>query len=126
MNQEDRPLWDLLGKAERSKASVGFAGAVMARIAAEEQTPVSVIHGSRLWWQWGGAAAAAVVAVLGLIISLQEPSQQDALAQVDDELLLDVAYVSLGSESLQDAVCLLSSQDSVADMSDSEIADLVF
>ncbi len=129
MNQ-DRPLWDLLGKAERAKAPAGFAESIMAKISAADQAAAPVSHG--LWgrWKWCGTAAAAVAACLSLAITLQDSSEsQDAYAavQVDDELLLDAAYVSLGSESLQDAVCLISSQDdSVADMTDSDILGLIF
>ena len=129
MNQEDRPLWDLLGKAERAKAPAGFADSIMAKISAVEQPAVPVPHGTWGRWKWSGAVAAALVVCVSLVISLQDSSvSQDtyAVQVVDDELLLDVAYASLGSESLQDAVCLLSSQESVADMSDSEIVGLVF
>ncbi len=134
--QDDWELWELLGKAERKKAPAGFAEAVMKRIAEEQPSSASCQPEIReqswgISWKVWISAAAAVITVGLFLFSALEPTSQgvDELAvadQVDDSYLVGAAYESLGSETLRDAVCLFSSQDSMEDMSDTEIAQLVF
>jgi hypothetical protein len=74
--------------------------------------------------------AAAVVAMLGItslvytnINALQE---EELLAQVDEATVLDVAYISLGDDTLRDAVSVLATDDALAFVSgEQSLVDLI-
>lgn len=111
MDHDDTELWNVLSRAPRRNAPAGFADSVMARIALESQEGR---RGKRFCWVPWGASAAAVIGFAALVFQMFAPvSIQDegAMASINDEVLLDSAYESLGYESLQDAVCSVSSPE---------------
>ena len=114
MDQKDTEFWNMLADMPRRNAPEGFSATVMARIASEVQLAPVVKKDSRVKWvSWGGIAA-ALIGVVGFMSQMMAPEsiQDDAvIASVDDQVLLDSAYESLGYESLQDAVCSVSSPD---------------
>ncbi|MEG1507699.1 MAG: hypothetical protein RR373_03600 [Akkermansia sp.] len=129
MDTRDQQLWDILGKLHRTKAPEGFADVVMARLALESQELQYTKKVSFLSLHRGMVASLAAL-IVGVVIAfcLMSPGawlDPDELAQVDDEMLLDVAYLSLGDETLQDAVCRISSPD-VSSFGDRDLTEMLF
>lgn len=133
MDNNDQQLWDLLGAANRTKASEGFARSVLQRIALEEeQAKLDVSTRSfkkrknRLpYLAWASTAGAAAVLCLALIFSERSNDSMNLAAEINDEVLLDLACSSLGEESLQDAIFRMASVDAEP-LADQDIADILF
>ena len=81
MNQEDRKLWNLLGRAPRASAPPFFAGKVMRQIESGDS--------ERSWLssalRWLAPAAVAAVAIFALLprASAPEPVTYDELTTLD-------------------------------------------
>ena len=63
MNQDDRKLWDLLGRSPRPSAPPFFAGKVMRRIEAADDRP----HWLAPILRWLAPAAVAALAILAVL-----------------------------------------------------------
>lgn len=134
MENQDQELWDLLGRAERREAPVGFADTVMRRIAREEQQAVEKrkrpwlgkfsISSPLAWSAVTGAAAMLCVALL-LLESNGGGNSASLAAEIDDEVLMDVAFSTLGDKELQDAVYQISSMDDSRQFADCNIAEII-
>lgn len=135
MNDKDQQLWDLLGEAGRRHAPESFTRSVMERIALEQQAPAKTTWISLSWFDKikdarfsyavtaGAAAALCVLLVLTRVDSSQDPAS--LAAEVDDEILLDLAFQSLGQEELQNAVYEIASIDA-RPIADRDLAELIF
>jgi hypothetical protein len=125
MNSEDQKLWNMLGQATRVSAPADFSRSVMSRL--EEATPCeSWWHQHRGWM----SMAAAVVAMLGITslvyTNINAQQEEELLAQVDEATVLDVAYISLGDDTLRDAVSVLATDDALAFVSgEQSLVDLI-
>ncbi len=74
--------------------------------------------------------AAAVVAMLGITslvyTNINAQQEEELLAQVDEATVLDVAYISLGDDTLRDAVSVLATDDALASVSgEQSLVDLI-
>lgn len=124
-HNDDTELWDTLAKIPGRKTPAGFADAVMARIASEPQAAVKSLRGA--WIPWS-AAAAALIGAAALVFEMVAPvsvHDDSLLVSIDDEVLLDSAYESLGYELLQDAVCSVSSAD-MDHMGEADLTKTIF
>lgn len=135
MDNKDQQLWDLLGEAGRRHAPEGFTRSVMEQIALEQQQPARTSWFCLSWFDkikdarfsYAVTAGAAAVLCLLLVLTRIEPSQDPAslAVEVDDEILLDLAFQSLGQEELQNAVYEIASIDA-RPIADRELAEMIF
>jgi hypothetical protein len=58
--------------------------------------------------------------------NINAQQEEELLAQVDEATVLDVAYISLGDDTLRDAVSVLSTDDALASVSSEQsLVDLI-
>ncbi len=114
-NEQDK-VWQILGKASQATPGDDFTKRVMMKITAEPQTPARSKFLSLLveYRKSSTALAASIMFILG-IAALLSPTETETfipIASVDiDALLIEEASLSLGEESLVDAVYTLSSSE---------------
>lgn len=114
-NENDK-VWQILGKASQSTPGDDFTKRVMMKIVAEPQTPARSKYLSILmeYRKSSMALAASIMLILG-ITALLSPAEEESsisIASIDiDALLIEEASLSLGEESLVDAVYTLSSSE---------------
>ena len=110
MNQEDRKLWDLLGRSPRPSAPPFFAGKVMRQIEASEARPSWIAGALR----WLAPAAVAAVAIFALLPRASAPSPVGVYDELTTLDLVEIAnpddYVLLTSAGGLEDDDLLSSE----------------
>lgn len=81
MNEKDRKLWDLLGRAPRDPAPPFFAGKVMRQIRTDASRP-SWLRSSLIWFAPAAVAAIAIFALLPRS-SAPSPAIYDTMTTLD-------------------------------------------
>ncbi|MDO4410577.1 MAG: hypothetical protein Q4C05_04780 [Akkermansia sp.] len=113
---ENDKVWQILGKAPQATPGDDFTKRVMMKISAETQTPARSKYFSLLvkYHKSSMALAASILLILGItaLLSPTEAESSIPIASIDiDAMLVEEASLSLGEESLIDAVYTLSSSE---------------